>query len=34
MTQLKDFIALYRLYRKSHGRVYAARRAYEITFVS
>ena len=34
MSHIKDFVLLYRLYRKSHGRVYAARRAYEITFVS
>jgi hypothetical protein len=33
MTQLKDFIALYRLYRVKHSRRYALRRAYEISFL-
>ena len=32
MTTLRDFISLYRLYRKHHGRVYAVRRAYQMTF--
>ena len=34
MTTLKDFIQLYRLYRVKHGRRYALRRAYEISFLS
>lgn len=34
MNTLRDFIGLYRLYRKHHGRVYSVRRAYEISFLS
>lgn len=34
MSQLKDFIALYRLYRVKHPRIYALKRAYEITFIN
>jgi hypothetical protein len=32
MNTIKDFIALYRLYRVKHPRIYALRRAYEISF--
>ena len=34
MTQLKDFIALYRLYRVKHPRIYALKRAYDIAFTN
>lgn len=34
MTTLRDFIQLYRLYRRVHPRMYALRRAYEISFLS
>jgi hypothetical protein len=33
MTTLRDFIQLYRLYRRKHSRRYALRRAYEISFL-
>jgi len=32
MTQLRDFIQLYRLYRVKHSRRYSLRRADEISF--
>ena len=34
MNTIKDFVLLYQLYRKHHSRMYAVRRAYQITFVS
>ena len=34
MTTLRDFIGLYRLYRKHHGRVYSVQRAYGIAFTN
>jgi hypothetical protein len=33
MSQLKDFIQLYRLYRVKHPRIYALKRAYEHCFL-
>jgi len=32
MSKLKDFVSLYRLYRKHHGRGYALQRAWQIGF--
>ena len=34
MTTLRDFIGLYRLYRRHHGRGYALKRAYDIAFTN
>jgi len=32
MSKLKDFVSLYRLYRKHRGRGYALQRAWNICF--
>lgn len=34
MTRLREFIGLYRLYRRFHPRRYALQRAYQIAFLA